>query len=67
LLVDKAISNIPQSVFYSNEAPKTANLLVSCRAVAPGKGRTYVALFAVRAAVTEDVLTKMVATLSAAQ
>jgi hypothetical protein len=67
LLVDKVISNTPQRVFYSNEAPKTANPLVSYRAVAPGKGGICVAMFAVRAAVTEDTLKKMVESLKVSQ
>jgi len=67
LLVGKLISNTPQSVFYLNEPPKTGNPLRSYRAVAPGKAGTCVALISVRAAVKEDTLKEMVATLSAAQ
>lgn len=64
LLIDKVFSNTTQSIFYSNEAPKTADPLISYRAVAPGKGGICVALIAARTSIKEDVLKKMVATLS---
>jgi hypothetical protein len=65
LLVDKMISNTPQSVFYSNAPTKSANPLTPYRAVAPGKDGTCVAMFTARAGLSEEAVKKMVATLSA--
>jgi hypothetical protein len=66
LSVSKMINNTPQSVFFANEPTKSARPITPYTAIAPGKGGTCNAMFSARAGVTEEMVKKMVATLSVA-
>jgi len=65
LMVDKMIENTPKLVFYSNAPTKSDRPLTPYRASVPGKDGTCVAMFTARAGVSQEMVKKIVATLSA--
>jgi hypothetical protein len=65
LMVAKMIQNTPQVVLYASQPTKSERPITPYHAIVQGKGGTCGALIDVRAGVTEDLVKKITATLSA--